>query len=118
VSLALEGARRLTDAGIRASVANVRRLHPLDAGVLAPLLAAHPAVITVEDNALAGGFGSAVLEFMADKAITRPVERLGLPDAFVEQGPLKLLRRDVGLTVEAIVEAAARLVHAPDACRS
>lgn len=118
VGLALEAAERLCPEGIHASVASVRRLHPLDVDLLCPLLAAHRAVVTVEDNALAGGFGSAILELMADKAICRPVERLGLPDAFVGQGPLKLLRRDVGLTGEAVAAAAMRLVGHAHACGS
>lgn len=116
VGLALEAAERLSADGIHASVASVRRLHPLDVDVLCPLLAAHSAVVTVEDNVVAGGFGSAILELMADKAIYRPIERLGLPDAFVAQGPLDLLRRDVGLTAEVAVAAAMRLVGPAHAC--
>jgi 1-deoxy-D-xylulose-5-phosphate synthase len=107
VQSAVEAAERLAAQGIQASVANVRRLHPLETESLCSLLETHPAVVTVEDNALAGGFGSAILELMAEHSICRPVERLGLPDAFVGQGPLKVLRRDVGLTVEAIAGAAA-----------
>jgi 1-deoxy-D-xylulose-5-phosphate synthase len=66
----------------------------------------------VEDNALAGGFGSAILEFMSVEGLCRPIARLGLPDAFVCQGSLDLLRHHVGLTPDAIVEAAERLVRA------
>ncbi len=110
VQTALEAADQLSKKGIRASVANVRRVHPLDVDTLGDLLEAHPAVLTLEDNALAGGFGSAVLELIAERAICRPIRRLGLPDAFVGQGPLALLRRDVGLDVESVAAAAARLV--------
>ena len=42
-------------------------MHPLDAEAIRQLVAAHPVVVTVEDNALAGGFGSAILEFMSDE---------------------------------------------------
>lgn len=118
VGLALEAAERLSPKGISSTVASVRRLHPLDADLLCPLLAAHRAVVTVEDNALAGGFGSAITELMADSAIYRPIKRLGLPDAFVGQGPLKLLRRDVGLTGEAVAAAVMQLVGLPDVCGS
>ena len=118
VGLALEAAERLSREGIQASVASVRRLHPLDVDLLGPLLTAHRAIVTVEDNALAGGFGSAILELMADKVIYRPIERIGLPDAFVGQGPLKLLRRDVGLTGEAVAAAAKRLLGPVAACGS
>ncbi len=107
---AVEAAEHLSEEGVSASVANVRRIHPLDDEPLCDLLVAHPAVLTLEDNVLAGGFGSAVLELMAERAICRPVQRLGLPDAFVGHGPLKLLQRDVGLDVESIAAAAIRLV--------
>jgi 1-deoxy-D-xylulose-5-phosphate synthase len=101
--------------GIQATVAGVRRVHPLDADALRPLIAGHPAIVTVEDNVLAGGFDSAVLEFMAAEGINRPVTRLGLPDAFVCQGSLDELRREVGLTAENIADAAERLVGRPAA---
>ena len=91
-------AEALSAKGIEATVAGVRRVHPLDGEAIRGLVADHPAVVTVEDNALAGGFGSAILEFMSAEGLCRPIARLGLPDAFVCQGSLELLRRDVGLT--------------------
>jgi 1-deoxy-D-xylulose-5-phosphate synthase len=98
--------------GIEATVAGVRMVHPLDGDAIRQLLAEHPAVVTVEDNALAGGFGSAILEFMSGEGLCRPIARLGLPDAFVCQGSLDLLRSDVGLTPDAIAKTAERLVRA------
>lgn len=106
IDLANRAAESLAAQGIGATVAGVRRLHPLDATALRPLMETHRVVITVEDNALAGGFGSAMLEFMSDEGISRPVVRKGLPDAFVPQGPIETLRRDIGLTPEALVTAA------------
>ena len=108
-TLALEAADQLSAAGIQVTVASVNRLHPLDTEPLSALLESHRAVVTVEDNALAGGFGSAVMELMGDRGLDRPIERLGLPDAFVGHGSLKLLRRDVGLTAESIAGAVTRL---------
>jgi 1-deoxy-D-xylulose-5-phosphate synthase len=87
----------LSAKGIEATVAGVRRVHPLDADAIRQLVAEHPAVVTVEDNALAGGFGSAILEFMSAEGLCRPVARVGLPDA--------------GLTPDAIAETAERLVR-------
>jgi 1-deoxy-D-xylulose-5-phosphate synthase len=101
----------LSERGIDASVAGIRRVHPLDREPVKQLISAHPAIVTVEDNALAGGFGSAILEFMADERLCRPLVRLGLPDVFVGQGSLDLLRRDVGLTAEAIVQAVQGLLR-------
>jgi 1-deoxy-D-xylulose-5-phosphate synthase len=111
ISLAEEAADLLAQKGLTATVAGVRRLHPLDAEALCPLVAAHRVVVTVEENVLAAGFGSAVLEMMADAGIHRPLGRAGLPDAFVGQGPVDLLRRDVGLTAEALGAMARGLVE-------
>ncbi len=60
--------------------------------------------MTIEENALSGGFGSAVLEHVAPTGV--PVVRLGLPDAFVTHGDRARLLQDVGLTAEAVAAAA------------
>jgi len=109
VATALEAAERSMAEGIELSVAVVRKVHPLDEEALRPLVEKHTAVITLEDNALAGGFGSAVLEAMASWGVWRPVVRLGLPDAFVSHGAVEELRRQVGLTPEAVCAAARAL---------
>ena len=111
VELAEEAAELLQTLGIGASVASVRRVHPLESAELRPLLLGHRVVVTVEDNALAGGFGSAILEFMATQGICVPIARRGLPDAYVPQGPVGLLRRDIGLTAEGLVADARRLLE-------
>ncbi len=104
--LAKDAAGRLQDEGVSATVAVVTCVKPLEDQVLIDLMGTHRAVVTVEDNALAGGFGSAILEFNADHGIDLPVVRIGLPDAFLGHGPVNLLRRDAGLTVERVAEAA------------
>jgi 1-deoxy-D-xylulose-5-phosphate synthase len=109
--LALEAAETLCRQGVEATVAAVRRVHPLDKEALCDVLTAHPAVVTVEDNSVAGGFGSAVLELMADEGIMMPAARAGLPDAFVAHGPVDLLRRDIELTAEALAADALRLLR-------
>jgi 1-deoxy-D-xylulose-5-phosphate synthase len=106
VSLAEEAAVALEKQGVSTSVAAVTRVRPLETEVLTSLIAKHRAVVTIEDSALAGGFGSALLEVLADAGLYRPLKRAGLPDAFVRHGSVELLRRDVGLTCEAIIEAA------------
>ena len=106
-----EAADDLAGEGISATVAGFKRVRPLDVETLKNLLERHQAVVTVEDNALVGGFGSAVVEVMVDAGISRPVRRLGLPDAFVTHGPVEVLRVDVGLTPTAVAEAAKALLH-------
>ena len=106
-----EAADDLAGEGISATVAGFKRVRPLEVETLKNLLERHQAVVTVEDNALVGGFGSAVVEVMVDAGISRPVRRLGLPDAFVTHGPVEVLRVDVGLTPTAVAEAAKALLH-------
>jgi 1-deoxy-D-xylulose-5-phosphate synthase len=60
-------------------------------------------LLTAEENALQGGFGSAVLEVLADNGINLPVIRIGIPDYFVEQGTQAELRQRVGIDAAAMV---------------
>ena len=98
VRVALAAADLLVDAGVTATVANVRRVRPLDVDALLALLGSHSAAVTVEENALAGGFGSSILEVLSDAGMTIPVTRVGLPDEFVAHGDQASLYRDVGFT--------------------
>ena len=62
-------------------------------------------IITVEDGVLNGGFGSEVLEFINDQGYTTKVQRMGIPDRFVEHGSVKELRKLIHLDAEAICKA-------------
>jgi 1-deoxy-D-xylulose-5-phosphate synthase len=106
----LEAAAILEEHGHSVTVANVRRVRPLDEEALVPLLTAHPAVLTIEENALAGGFGSSILEVMQVAGLLRPVERVGIPDRFVEHGDLPGLHREIGFTGPAIALRAESLL--------
>ncbi|HEY3330717.1 MAG TPA: 1-deoxy-D-xylulose-5-phosphate synthase [Capsulimonadaceae bacterium] len=102
VGISLEAAALLGEHGIRSTVVNARFCKPLDEATLLSLARRCRRIVTVEDNVREGGFGSAVLELLADHGVSVPVERFGLPDEFVEHGPVPTLRADVGLTAEAI----------------
>ncbi|GHT58273.1 1-deoxy-D-xylulose-5-phosphate synthase [Bacteroidia bacterium] len=88
-----------------ASIAHydMRFLKPLDEELLHEIGKKFKKIITIEDGVRTGGFGSAVLEFMADNGYTPQVVRLGLPDSFVEHGTVEELYRVVGLDEESIV---------------
>jgi len=62
-------------------------------------------VITVEDGAVSGGFGSAILEFMGDHNYAAAVKRLGIPDKFIEQGKNEELHHECGYDTEGIIKA-------------
>ena len=97
------------------TVADARFVKPLDAELVERLAAEHDVLVTVEENVLAGGFGSAVLEAMAERDLlgeTR-VLRVGLPDRYVTHGKPALIREEVGLTPEALADRVAQAVLEP-----
>lgn len=113
VNQAVRAAQRLAGRGAYATVVNCRFIKPLDEELLLQLAGQHEAVLTVEEHVLQGGFGSAVLEFLVDRgALPRRVERLGMPDRWVEHGEQSLLRDLLGLNAAGIERAALRLVGA------
>jgi 1-deoxy-D-xylulose-5-phosphate synthase len=116
VPLALGAADLLADEhGVEPTVADARFAKPLDSDLIERLAAEHDVLVTVEENVLAGGFGSAVLEEMAERDLlgdTR-VLRIGLPDRYVTHGKPALIREEVGLTPEALADRVAQAVLEP-----
>jgi 1-deoxy-D-xylulose-5-phosphate synthase len=109
VSVALAAAEILAEHDLRPTVADARFAKPLDEELLERLALGHDLVVTIEENVLAGGFGSAALEHLEDAFADRPGERarvmrIGLPDRYVTHGKPALLREEVGLTGEAVAE--------------
>ena len=110
---ALEAVREMqAEQGLSATVFNLRFVKPLPEEQLLELAKAHTRIMTIEENALAGGAGSAVLELLADKNLLggRAVRRLGLPDAFVEHGKQNELRARVGLDKAGIKKSLAEFL--------
>ncbi len=116
VSVALGAAGLLADEhGVDATVADARFAKPLDGELVEQLVTEHDLLVTVEENVLAGGFGSAVVEHLADHDLMGRVRvlRIGLPDRYVTHGKPALLREEVGLTPEAVAERVAQAVLEP-----
>ena len=88
--------------GLGATVVNMRFVKPLDEALILELAKSHDSFVTVEENVVAGGAGSAVNEFLHAQRILLPVLNIGLPDAFVEQGGREELLSLVGLNAEGI----------------
>ena len=102
----LRAAQMLLKDGLRASVINARFIKPLDESLILSVSEKAGHVITVEENMLAGGFGSAVLELLHDAGLTDVyVQRIGIGDEFVEHGSQSVLRRKFGLDDEGIYKA-------------
>jgi 1-deoxy-D-xylulose-5-phosphate synthase len=96
---------------ISATVVNCRFIKPLDAELIGTLSRKIPRIITIEENVRQGGFGSAVLECLADQDITGfRLKCIGIPDAFVEHGSQEFLRSKYCVDASAIVNAAKKLM--------
>lgn len=109
---ALKAAQDLAQLGIDAAVVNTRFVKPLDRELLLDVLARIPRAITVEDNVVQGGFGSAVAELLADEGMTGvSLRRMGVPDRFIPHGTQDELRKICGIDKDAIAQAALRLVR-------
>lgn len=107
----------LAEEGIEAAVVNMRFIKPLDTALIDEMARTKKLLITAEENVLAGGFGSAVAEYLADSGQQVPLVRFGIPDRFIEQGTRKELLSLCGLQPEQMAERVReRLSHlAPEA---
>jgi 1-deoxy-D-xylulose-5-phosphate synthase len=111
VAEALMAHNHLRAQGIQTTVVNSRFVKPLDADQIVDLVRPFTRIITVEENVLHGGFGSAVLELLADHGALPPyIKRIGIPDRFIEHGSQSILRAKYGLNAEGITTAAHALM--------
>ncbi|MCA9664477.1 MAG: 1-deoxy-D-xylulose-5-phosphate synthase [Myxococcales bacterium] len=101
---ALAACEALATRGVGSTVINARFIKPLDEALLCEHIARANVVLTLEDNALAGGFGSAVLELCETRGLRPKLRRLGIPDRFVPHGDVASLRRQCGLDRASIIE--------------
>jgi len=110
VNEAMLAAELLAERGISAEVINARFVKPLDEECILKSISNTGRLLTVEENVLQGGFGSAVLELMEKHGIMVPVKRIGVPDKFVSHGTRDILREQCGLTASNIFEEAQGMV--------
>ncbi|MFZ2446576.1 MAG: 1-deoxy-D-xylulose-5-phosphate synthase [Syntrophobacteraceae bacterium] len=112
VQSALEAAKKLEGDGVDAAVINARFVKPLDRELILSWARKVGNVITVEENVLQGGFGSAVLEmFQEESFFPKAFTRLGMPDTFIPHGGQAALRNLYGIDAEAIENAALRMIE-------
>ena len=103
VEVAVKAATRLQKSGLNCTVVNARFVKPLDEELILNLARNNKNIITLEENVVAGGFGSAVTEFLIRtgiKGIT--CKSLGIPDQFITHGPTEVLLRKCGLDVDGV----------------
>lgn len=104
VGIAQEVGEQLAEVGIEAEIINARFVKPLDEDLLCEVGNRFKRIVSIEDNCLAGGFGSAVLECMNENKIYRNLIRIGIPDEFIEQGKIDRLFELLNMDPESIVE--------------
>lgn len=112
VNPSIEASELLSEKGIKATVVNARFVKPLDMELISKLAKKTGCILTVEENMVAGGFGSAILEELTQSGAEGfKFRMLGIPDSFIEQGPQALLRKQLGLDAEGIAKAAQTLIN-------
>ncbi len=102
---AVEAAAIAGSEGVTADVYDMRYLKPLDTEILRSVAEKGLPIVTVEDGALAGGFGSAVTEWLNDNGYRLPVKRIGIADKFIAQGSVSELHKICGLDSRSIADA-------------
>ena len=110
---ALDAAAELATEGLDLSVVNARFVKPLDAELLLQLVKRFGRLVTLEENALQGGFGTAVLELLEEQGLQAQVLRIGYPDQYIEQGEQHELRAMHGLDKEGIAKSARMFFKLP-----
>lgn len=108
---AVKACDRLSKKGLEVAHYDMRFVKPLDEEMLHEIFSRYKKIVTVEDGCIQGGFGSAVLEFMADNNYMAEVRRLGIPDAVIEHGEQIELHRECGFDPEGIERAVEEMLE-------
>lgn len=105
IPMALEAAETLEKQGISVKVVNARFIKPLDEKMLNELLSNNFPILTIEEAVLQGGFGSFVLEYAHEKGYYhQAIDRMGIPDQFIEHGDVESLLEEIGMTTSEVVK--------------
>lgn len=104
IPMALKAADELSKLNISVEVVNARFIKPLDEAMLKDIQLRNMPIITVEESALQGGFGSAVLEYYNEQNLQASVKRIGIPDMFIEHGEVNQLLEEINITSDSIVD--------------
>lgn len=105
-----EALQKLNSSRVGIAHYDMRYAKPLDEECLHYVFKNYDKVITIEDGALIGGFGSAVIEFMCDNTYSAEVKRLGIPDTFIEHGTQQELYKECGYDADSIINAVRSMV--------
>lgn len=113
VNYAEKASAILKEAGINCELINMRFIKPLDFNLLDDIAARHDKIVTLEENNLPGGFGSAVLEYFNDNNYKNEILRIGIPDQFIDHGTQAQLHKQIEIDPEGIVERITSFCKSP-----
>ncbi|KOO43971.1 1-deoxy-D-xylulose-5-phosphate synthase [Priestia koreensis] len=112
IPMAMEAAAQLEKANVSVRVVNARFIKPMDEDMLHSIFGEKHPILTLEESMLQGGFGSAVAEFAIDHGYYQTkINRMGIPDQFVEHGSVTKLLEEIGLTTEEVVKNIQKLLQ-------
>lgn len=112
IPMALEAANHLEQQGIHVKVVNARFIKPLDRKMLSDLFERKMPVLTIEEAVLQGGFGSSILEFASEnRYFDAVIDRMGIPDQFIEHGSVNELLKEIDLTVDSTIRKVIELTQ-------
>jgi 1-deoxy-D-xylulose-5-phosphate synthase len=111
VNYSLIASEKLENHGIHSEVVNMRFAKPLDYNLLDEIASRFKKIVTLEENSIIGGFGSAVIEYFADKNYKNDILRIGLPDKFVDHGTQEELHKMLGIDPDGIVKSVIHFIE-------
>ena len=117
-NFAQEAIDKLSKEGISVAHYDMRFVKPIDEIMLHEVFTKFDKIITVEDGCVMGGFGSAVIEFMADQGYSANIKRLGIPDEFIHHGTQPELWADCGFDIAAITKAVKKIIGVTETRKS
>ena len=117
-NFAQEAIDKLSKEGISVAHYDMRFVKPIDEIMLHEVFTKFDKIITVEDGCVMGGFGSAVIEFMADQGYSANIKRLGIPDEFIHHGTQPELWADCGFDTAAITKAVEEIIDVTETRKS
>ena len=95
---------KLLAEGIHCEIINMRFIKPLDVDILNDLVTRFEKIVTLEESTIVGGFGTGVLEYLAERNLKNDILRIGLPDKFIDHGTQEELHKQLGIDPDGIVE--------------
>lgn len=104
VEYAKKASEKLSADGIQCEIINMRFIKPLDIDILHDVVTRFEKIVTLEESTIVGGFGTGVLEYLAERNLKNDILRIGLPDKFIDHGTQEELHKLIGIDPDSIVE--------------